>query len=66
MNPILAIPFIVAPLVNLTIAYITFKLGLIPLMMAKLPFTVPAPLGAIISTDWSIAAGGFLFVLTSS
>lgn len=57
MNPILAIPFIVAPLVNLTIAYITFKLGLIPLMMAKLPFTVPAPLGAIISTDWSIAAG---------
>ena len=62
MNPILSIPFIVAPLVNLTISYITLKLGLIPMMMAKLPMTVPAPIGAIMSTDWSITAGVLVFV----
>ncbi|RAL24133.1 PTS sugar transporter subunit IIC [Thermoflavimicrobium daqui] len=57
MNPILMIPFILAPLCNVIVAYTFFKLGFIPMIMAKLPFTVPAPLAAVISTDWTIMAG---------
>lgn len=57
MNPILAIPFIIAPLVITTVSYIFTKLKLIPLMMAKLPFTLPAPIAAVMSTDWTIMAG---------
>lgn len=57
MNPILAIPFVVSPLVMTTVAYLAFKLGFIPAMMARLPFTVFSPIAAVISTDWTIAAG---------
>lgn len=56
MNPILAIPFIVAPLVMTTVSYIFLKLNLIPMMVAKLPFTVLSPIAAWISTDWTIMA----------
>ncbi|KRL11312.1 cellobiose PTS, EIIC [Schleiferilactobacillus perolens DSM 12744] len=56
MNPILAIPFIIAPLITATIAYIGTVSGLIPMMMARLPFTVPGPIGAWISTNWSVWA----------
>ncbi|MDI6514574.1 PTS sugar transporter subunit IIC, partial [Bacillus wiedmannii] len=31
-----------------------FVSGMIPLMMANLPFTKLAPIAAIISTDWTI------------
>ncbi|MCM3213994.1 PTS transporter subunit EIIC [Niallia taxi] len=57
MNPILIIPFILAPLVNGIVSYLFFQFHLIPMIMAKLPFTVPAPIAAIISTDWTIMAG---------
>ncbi|GLC87309.1 PTS sugar transporter subunit IIC [Lysinibacillus piscis] len=57
MNPILIIPFMLAPMVNCVIAYTFFQFGWIPMIMAKLPFTVPAPIAAIISTDWTIMAG---------
>ena len=57
MNPILAIPFIVAPLVCTVISYLFTISGLVPMMMAKLPFTLPAPIAAIMSTDWTIMAG---------
>ena len=32
------------------------------MMMAKLPFTVPAPIGALISTNWSVMACILVFV----
>jgi cellobiose PTS system EIIC component len=57
MNPMLIIPFILAPLVNVVVSYLFFTFGWIPMIMAKLPFTVPAPLAAIISTNWTIMAG---------
>lgn len=57
MNPVLIIPFIIAPLVNVVVAYMFFSFGWIPMIMAKLPFTVPAPIAAIISTDWTLTAG---------
>ena len=57
MNPILAIPFIVAPLVLTVISYIFTQLGLVPMMMARLPFTIPAPIAAVMSTDWNWMSG---------
>ena len=60
MNPILGIPFIVGPLVTGTLSYILTITGVVPMMMMRLPFTVPGPLGAFMSTNWSIPA----FILT--
>ncbi|PEJ56707.1 PTS cellbiose transporter subunit IIC [Bacillus sp. AFS002410] len=57
MNPILCIPFIITPLVTTTISYFAVVSGLIPMMMAKLPFTMLAPIGAVISTNWTFSAG---------
>ena len=62
MNPILAIPFIVVPIICTIISYILTRVGMIPMMMAKLPFTVPAPIGALISTNWSVMACILVFV----
>lgn len=56
MNPILIIPFILTPIVLTIISYIATILGLVPMMMAKLPFTMIGPLGAMMSTNWSIGA----------
>ncbi|GEO46465.1 PTS sugar transporter subunit IIC [Companilactobacillus kimchii] len=60
MNPILGIPFIIGPLVTGTLSYILTITGVVPMMMMRLPFTVPGPLGALMSTNWSIPA----FILT--
>ena len=62
MNPILAIPFIVAPIIMTIVSYLFTVSGLVPLMMAKLPFTLPAPLAAVMSTDWSIMAGVLVII----
>ena len=62
MNPILAIPFIIVPIICTIISYILTRVGMIPMMMAKLPFTVPAPIGALISTNWSVMACILVFV----
>ena len=62
MNPILAIPFIVAPIIMTIVSYLFTVSGLVPLMMAKLPFTLPAPVAAVMSTDWSIMAGVLVII----
>lgn len=62
MNPILAIPFVLAPVVMGIIAYFATVSGIVPMMMARLPFTIPSPLGAIMSTDWSLAAGALTMI----
>ncbi|WP_294756089.1 PTS sugar transporter subunit IIC [uncultured Lactobacillus sp.] len=53
LNPILGIPFILAPLVTTTISYFATNSHLVPMMMVRLPFTIPAPIAAIMSTNWS-------------
>ena len=62
MNPILAIPFVLAPLIMGTVAYIATVTGIVPMMMARLPFTIPSPIAAVMSTDWSIAAGALVLI----
>lgn len=62
MNPILAIPFMAAPLVTTTIAYLFTVTNLVPLMMARLPFTMLAPIAAVMSTDWNVMAGVLVII----
>ena len=52
MNPVLGIPFIVAPLVTTTLSYILTVSGVVPMMVARLPFAMPAPIAAWMSTNW--------------
>ena len=56
MNPILVIPFIFTPVILTIVSYIATITGLVPMMMAKLPFTMIGPIGALMSTNWSIPA----------
>lgn len=62
MNPVLAIPFIIVPIVNTIIIYIVTILGWMPRMMVKPPFSIPAPLGALITTNWNWVAFVMVFV----
>lgn len=62
MNPVLAIPFIVAPMVMTVLSYFLTISGVIPMMMARLPFTMPSPLAAVMSTNWNIMAGVLVIV----
>lgn len=57
MNPVLGIPFILAPLVTTTLSYILTVSGVVPMMVARLPFAMPAPIAVWMSTNWSVAAG---------
>jgi len=52
MNPILFIPFVLAPLVNAVIAWIATKTNLINHVISLAPWTTPAPIGAAWSTGW--------------
>ncbi|WEG73138.1 PTS sugar transporter subunit IIC [Vagococcus intermedius] len=56
MNPILVIPFIFCPVILTIISYIATISGFVPMMMAKLPFTMVGPIGALMSTNWSVGA----------
>ncbi|EOL42661.1 PTS system, lactose/cellobiose family IIC component [Enterococcus phoeniculicola] len=67
MNPVLGIPFIVAPLITTTISYFLTISGVVPMMVARLGFAMPSPIAAWISTNWSVPAAIlviFNFVLT--
>ncbi|MEB5880359.1 PTS sugar transporter subunit IIC [Enterococcus gallinarum] len=57
MNPILGIPFLVAPLITTTISYFATTTGIVPMMAARLGFAIPAPIAAWMSTNWIVAAG---------
>ncbi|GBU11385.1 N,N'-diacetylchitobiose-specific enzyme IIC component of PTS [Erysipelotrichaceae bacterium] len=52
MNPILIIPFILAPVVMTIFAGMAHYLGLVNAMVARAPWTLPGPLGAWMSTNW--------------
>lgn len=62
MNPLLAIPFILVPIANTIIIYVVTILGWMPKMMVKPPFSIPAPLGALITTNWNWVACLMVFV----
>jgi len=66
MNPIYFIPWIVAPFINTTIVWMAFKTGFVSKIIALPPWTMPAPIGAVISTNSVTAAIVVLTCLTVS
>lgn len=56
MNPLLSIPFILAPLVTGIISYAASAIGLVGKFMTSPPWTLPAPIGAFIGTNGNIGA----------
>lgn len=52
MNPILFIPFILAPVVNAVLAWFSASLGFIGKVISLVPWTTPAPFGAAWGAGW--------------
>lgn len=68
MNPMLVIPFIVAPLVNATIAWIVTQLGWVNHVVASAPWTLPGPIGAFLAcgSDWRAAVLSIILITLST
>lgn len=56
MNPLMVIPFFLTPIVCAMITWTCMKLGWISIQYATMPWTMPAPLGAFLSTGCDIRA----------
>lgn len=67
LNPILIIPFILAPIVNILIAWAATAFGFVPVMYIAAPWTLPAPLFAFMATggSWAAAVLGVILTLVS-
>ena len=63
MNPILFFPFVVAPMVNATIAWFAASSGLIGKVISLVPWTAPAPIGAAWGAGWQMSNGLMVIVL---
>lgn len=67
MNPTLMIPFILAPVVNVLIAYGALSAGLVSRATASAPWTLPGPIGAFLAFGGDYRAGilsVFLIILS--
>lgn len=56
LNPLLLIPYILAPLVNIIIGWIAVSMGLVPIFKYVVPWTMPMFFGGIIGTG-SLSGG---------
>jgi PTS system cellobiose-specific IIC component len=56
MNPLLAIPFIVGPLVTGVISYFAVASGIVGRFAINAPWTLPAPIGAYFATNGNLPA----------
>lgn len=56
MNPVLMIPFIFVPIINASVAFILTKLNIIGHIVASVPWTTPAPLGALLATNFNFGS----------
>ena len=68
LNPVLIIPFILAPVVNIVIAWAATVSGLVPAMHIAAPWTLPAPLFAFMATggSWTAALLGVVLIIVSA
>lgn len=67
LNPILMIPFIIAPMLSATVAWLATSLGLVNRVVALAPWTLPGPIGAYLATggDWRGAVLNIVLILLS-
>lgn len=56
MNPILGIPFIMVPMINVTIAYFATSMDIAGKVVALVPWTTPGPLAAFLSTNFNFGS----------
>ncbi|MGB0360421.1 MAG: PTS sugar transporter subunit IIC, partial [Endozoicomonas sp.] len=56
MNPILFVPFVLAPVMNAIIAYIAVYTGIVDKAIAVTPWTTPAIIGAAWGSGWAFKA----------
>lgn len=66
LNPILFIPFILTPMVNVSIAYFVTKLGWVPVATVVAPWTIPPVLnGLLVTQHWSGAVLSLVLIVIS-
>jgi len=63
MNPIMFIPFIGAPIVNAIIAYSATQMNLVGKVVSLVPWTTPAPIGAMWASGWLVGGAVLVFGL---
>lgn len=56
LNPLLLIPYILAPMVNTVVGWLAVSMGLVPIFKYVVPWTMPLFAGGVISTG-SLAGG---------
>ena len=53
LNPMILIPFMLVPTINIVISYICMSIGLVPLCSGvAIPWTMPVVLSGFLSTGW--------------
>lgn len=66
LNPILFIPFILTPMVNVSIAYFATKMGLVPVATVVAPWTIPPVInGFLVTQHWSGAVLSLVLLVIS-
>jgi PTS system cellobiose-specific IIC component len=66
LNPILFIPFILTPMVNVTIAYFVTKWGMVPAATIAAPWTTPPIInGFLVTQSWQGAVLSFVLIVIS-
>lgn len=66
LNPVLFIPFILTPMVNVSIAYFATKLGMVPAATIAAPWTTPPIInGFLVTQSWQGAALSFVLIAIS-
>lgn len=67
LNPILIIPFIVAPTVGAIVAWFATSMGLVNRVVTLAPWTLPGPIGAFLATggDWRAIVLNLLLIVMS-
>lgn len=66
LNPILFIPFILAPMVNVSIAYFATKLGLVPAATIAAPWTTPPIInGFLVTQSWRGAVLSIVLIVVA-
>lgn len=66
-NPMLAIPFFVAPMVSVAIAFFAIRLELIRPMIAQMPWPSPIGIGAFVGSggDWRAVVVAFICAISA-
>lgn len=63
MNPIMFLPFVLAPVANAIIAWFATTSGMIGKVISLVPWTSPAPIGAAWGAGWMVSSALLVIVL---